>query len=291
MPETNWLRQWGPYVTGQIEGGGPRLTESKLDPMLLSDREDVLGILDSTEEASSGSSPSQFLKAIMCPVCDAECTEHAAHNLSVCLACDHVFQTDLTITMSYDGTYARQYDHRPAREMSEVRWRFIQSHLTLPNNSKILDIGYGNGAFLKRAREAGMEIYGIDVHTEDFGVPTIDFDTDLHFDLVCFFDSLEHFANFEPIFRLNADAAIISIPNRPSTVLESPRSWRHFKPGEHLHYFSTKSLDRIMQTWGYNHRLTEGFPEDALRGKLLIDQKQTDNIYTAIYTRGKAPDA
>lgn len=265
------------------------MTDSKLDPVSFSGRDDVFGILDSSDPAPSCSSPYQAFQAIDCPVCDGECSVHTAENLSFCCACDHIFQTDLTITVSYDGTYARQYDHRPAREMSEVRWRFIQSHLALPSNSKVLDIGYGNGAFLKRAREASMDIYGIDVHTEDFGIPTIDFDTRLRFDLVCFFDSLEHFANFEPIFRLRADAAIISIPNRPDTILESPRSWRHFKPGEHLHYFSANSLDRIMRRWGYTHKLTEGFPEDALRGKLLINRKLSDNIYTAIYTREKVP--
>jgi SAM-dependent methyltransferase len=264
------------------------LTDSKFDPVLFSDRENVLSILDAPETTSSRSRSYLPFQAVHCPVCDVECTRHTEQNLTVCHACDHIFQTDLTITISYDGTYARQYDHRPAREMSDVRWHFIQSHLALPSNSTVLDIGYGNGAFLKRAREAGMKIHGIDVHTEDFGIPTVDFDTNLHFDLVCFFDSLEHFADFEPIFRLKADAAIISIPNRPDSMLEAPRSWRHFKPGEHLHYFSAKSLDRIMRRWGYTRKLTEGFPEDALRGKLLIGRKLTDNIYTAIYTRGKA---
>jgi SAM-dependent methyltransferase len=258
-----------------------------------SNREDVVSILDTPEATQSCSNPYQPFRAVYCPVCadESKCAVHTAQNLTACLACDHVFQTDLTVTISYDGTYARQYDHRPVREMSEVRWRFIQSHLALPTKSKVLDIGYGNGAFLKRAREAGMEIYGIDVHTEDFGIPTTNFDTNVHFDLICFFDSLEHFTNFDPIFRLSAEAAIISIPNRPDTLLESPRSWRHFKPGEHLHYFSDNSLDRIMRRWGFTHRVTEGFPEDVLRGKLLIDQKLTDNIYTAIYTRGKAPSA
>ncbi len=46
-----------------------------------------------------------------------------------------------------------------------------------------------------------------------------------------------------------------------------------------------------MRRWGFTYKLTEGFPEDQLRGKLVIDQKPADNIYTAIYTRGKVSTA
>jgi SAM-dependent methyltransferase len=267
------------------------LAISRLDSTLYSTREDIAGLLDPPDTAQSRSNSSRALPIASCPVCDFECSTHTVHNLSSCSTCEHIFQTDLAITVSYDGSYARQYDQRPVREMSELRWKFIQSHLALATNSKVLDVGYGNGAFLKRAREARMEIYGIDVHNENFGVPTIGFDTNLHFDLVCFFDSLEHFADFDPIFRLKADAAIVSIPNRIDTFLTAPLSWRHYKPGEHLHYFSAASLDRVMARWGFNHKLTEGFPEDELRGKLHVGGKLTDNIYTAIYTRGKAPPA
>ncbi len=174
------------------------MTESKAGPLLFLNREDVVSELDTLEAKPSCSSPYQPFETVHCPVCAAECTAHTVQNLTACLACDHIFQTDLTITVSYDGTYARQYDHRPVREMSEVRWRFIQSHLALPINSKVLDIGYGNGAFLKRAREAGMEVYGIDVHTEDFGIPTTTFDTNLHFDLVCFFELVGAFHQLRP---------------------------------------------------------------------------------------------
>ena len=167
--------------------------------------------------------------------------------------------------------------------MSDLRWRFIQSQLGLSAGSRILDVGYGNGAFLKRARAADMEIFGVDLHTEDFGIPVVDFDTPQDYDLVCFFDSLEHFPDFAPILRLNTRNVIVSIPYTPDFILTAPTKWRHFKPGEHLHYFSRTSLDAFMRNWGFPKRLREGYPEDDLRGKLTIDGKSHDNIYTAIY--------
>ena len=114
----------------------------------------------------------------------------------------------MAVSVSYDADYARQYDARPAKAMSEVRWNFIQAHLDLPANSRVLDVGYGNGAFLKHAGAAGMKIYGIDIHSGDFGIPHVDFDTPLVFDLICFFDSLEH-AQVPPRHRFIAEHALL----------------------------------------------------------------------------------
>jgi hypothetical protein len=251
-------------------------------------------VVDGDEAAAVDEAPMRFhvapigdrtSSAIACPVCQGACEDHAVHNLSSCRVCHHTFQTDLQVTVSYDATYAHQYDLRPVRQMSDLRWRFIQSRLNLPAGSRILDVGYGNGAFLKRARAAEMSIFGIDLHTEDFGIPVVSFDTPQDYDLACFFDSLEHFPNFAPIFRLNTRHVLVSIPNTPDFILTTPQRWRHFKPGEHLHYFSRTSLDRLMRNWGFPKRLAEGYPEDELRGKLAIDGKNHDNIYTAIYAR------
>jgi hypothetical protein len=267
------------------------LTDAKLDGELRNRCEGVVELLDVGLGDDYAGLPVTRTRHLHCPVCEELCTRHTDDNLSVCTACSHIFQTDLAVTIRYDARYAHQYDSLPVREMSDVRWDFIQSHLALPAGRRILDVGYGNGAFLKRAREAGMCIHGIDVHSEDFGIPNVDFDTKLEFDLACFFDSIEHFPVFDPIFKLKAKVAIVSIPNTPVSLLASPKTWRHFKPGEHLHYFSRTSLDKLMLRWGFTHKLTEGFPEDQLRGKLVIDGMSADNIYTAIYRRGKAPFA
>jgi len=196
-----------------------------------------------------------------------------------------IFQTDLAITVSYDAAYVGQYDSRPVREMSELRWRFIQSALNLPRGSRILDVGYGNGVFLKNARDLGMDIFGIEVHSQDYGIPRVAFDTTLSFDLISFFDSLEHFATFDAIMNLSAKNVVVSIPNRPACLASTPNLWRHYKPGEHLHYFSSASLDHLMRNWGFDQKIAEGFPEDELRGKLVMADETVNNIYTAIYTR------
>ena len=39
-----------------------------------------------------------------------------------------------------------------------------------------------------------------------------------------------------------------------------------------------------MTNWGFPIKVTQGYPEDRIRGKLVIDGKIYDNIYTTIYT-------
>ena len=255
-----------------------------------------LEFFDPTDEcAASVSAPTvqndaSFTESsIRCPVCHTLCNESGQPNLTNCQTCRHVFQSDLAVTISYDAKYAHQYDSRPVAEMSDLRWGFIDAALNLSKGSRVLDIGYGNGAFLKRARAAGMDIYGIDLHTEDFGVPVVDFETKLSFDLICFFDSMEHFPSFAPLSKLKSRNVIVSIPETPDFILRAPRRWRHYKPGEHLHYFSHQSLDLLMSKWGFSDKVAKGYPEDNIRGKLLIDGKNYDNIYTAIY-RSNRPD-
>jgi hypothetical protein len=227
-----------------------------------------------------------------CPVCRGGALQNHTNNLSFCGDCDHTFQSDLKVSAVYNSDYAHQYDNRPHQEMSRIRWDFIQKNLNLAPGSKVLDVGYGNGSFLKYAQaHGGADIYGIDLHGEDFGVPEVQFGTAIEFDLVCFFDSLEHFDNFDLPHSLQTKNVIVSIPNAPDFLLKAPQDWRHYKPGEHLHYFSHESLDLCLFHAGLKHKIVEGYPEDALRGKLNIHGQSYDNIYTAIYSREAPPSS
>lgn len=270
--------------------GGRHLTEVKFETSLFGSASGVT-VLDSPNFDRLERERSHLPVGPRCPVCGGAGQQYQAINLTACHNCGHIFQTDLNVTVAYDAEYAHQYDHRPVQKMSALRWQFIQRHLNLSAGSNILDVGYGNGAFLKHALSAGMNIFGIDVHTEDFGIPNVTFDTNFSFDLICFFDSLEHFTAFESIIKLRSRHVIVSIPNTPDFILTGPEAWRHFKPGEHLHYFSRRSLDLLLDGWGFPQKVADGFPEDELRGKLIVNRRQLDNIYTAIYTRREAPPA
>lgn len=71
--------------------------------------------------------------------------------------------------------------------------------------------------------------------------------TEIEFNLVYFFDSLEHFDSFDLPSSLKTKDVIVSISNTIDFILETPQAWHHHKPGKHLHYFSHESLELVMK--------------------------------------------
>lgn len=226
--------------------------------------------------------PRENLMGKKCPICNND-TNIVTEQLSYCVHCDHIFETDLKAKVLYDNNYLSTYiHHTTCGEMSAVRAGVA---LILPNMTcgKILDIGYANGSFLKAMERIGFDVYGIDVHGQDMGIREVSFDSLDVYELVTFFDSLEHFEDLALPQKLKAKNVIVSVPMRPDFFLTSPEKWKHYKPGEHLHYFSPTSLDVFMHKWGYE-KFFCGHPEDVVRGRLVVGEKSYPNIYTSVYT-------
>lgn len=210
----------------------------------------------------------------VCPVCHVKPLEEL-DGLSRC-ACDHIFQSTLEVTAHYDKDYiTKRYDSYPTTEaMSYLRLGYLRGFCP---KGKLLDVGYGNGSFVKAAIKAEYDAYGYDVHHANYGVretPIISHD---HWDVVTFFDSLEHFPDFKEVCQLarRAKWILVSFPCRPSWF-PYKREWRHYRPGEHLHYFTLCSLATLF----YTHTMyTCSDLEDSIRGK-LPDGEQ--NIQTAV---------
>lgn len=112
----------------------------------------------------------------------------------------------------------------------------------------MLDIGYGNGSFLRVAQAAGLEAFGHDLHQRKDGIRRGDLSNP--YTIITMFDSLEHFSCFDQL-QLRSQHLIVSIPERPTWPIEQLPMWRHFKPGEHIHYFSQQSLIALAYRLGY----------------------------------------
>lgn len=219
-----------------------------------------------------------------CPVCGSGAVAEISVNLSFCKTCSHMFQADQKVVISYDPAYAHNYDSQPHQKMSDIRLGVLKK-TELADDLNVLDIGYGNGSFVKTITRAGYAGYGTDVHGEDFGISEVVL-SEIHpdqFDCVTFFDSLEHFNDLKLVQHMRPQFVIVSIPNRHDHLMFEPESWRHYKPGEHLHYFSQHSLSVFMKRWAGYELQYAGYDEDALRGKLVVGGIAHNNIYTAIY--------
>lgn len=219
-----------------------------------------------------------------CPICGTKA--NSAHcGLAHCAACTHVWQEDLTPTIDYKNGYAeRTYATYPP-DTSFLRLGYVLGRTQCSAGQSIVDVGYGNGAFLRMAKSAGLRTLGIDVHGRDaeLGIEPTTFNTSHAVTVATCFDSLEHLIQPRQILQLGARHLIISVPLRPFWMLSSPRDYKHFKPGEHLHYFSGASLHELLR--GKYAARDACSIEDVVRGPLRYNGDDYLNIGTFHFER------
>ncbi len=212
-----------------------------------------------------------------CPVCGAGAQVRGP--VSFCHCCDHAFQTDLAVRVKYDQDYVdSRYGSYPTTDiMSFLRAGFLRAYVP---PGALLDVGYGNGAFARAAEKCGYTVAGVDVHGHDYGVTEHALSSPQHYQVVTFFDSLEHFQDLEAVRELlgRTNYAMVSFPCRPRWF-PSDLSWKHYRPGEHLHYFSSLSILRLFSRF---HLLSDSDLEDSIRGKL---ERSEQNIQTMVFKR------
>jgi len=151
----------------------------------------------------------------------------------------------------------------------------------------VLDVGYGNGDFLETCRRQGMKPYGYDIsgYPLPFGVAKAEDLLGKHYDLITFFDSLEHFEDLEFVRELDCKYICISVPwsHYPKDAsFEWFTTWKHLRPEEHYHHFTRRGLIKFMKRMGYVMLEYDNI-EDTIRG---TGNQGLPNILTAFFTRG-----
>lgn len=165
------------------------------------------------------------------------------------------------------------------------------------DRGKILDIGCSTGSFLRIARDAGWEVYGIEIDTnkvahakDEYGLNVQAKELmetkfpDKYFDAITLFDSLEHMLN--PLNTLNEISRILKqsgilILTTPNVSGLLPRLtytlfartigvWEHPTPPAHLYQFSKRTVERLLERAGYKviKLITEPIPFKYTVGKL-----------------------
>lgn len=178
----------------------------------------------------------------------------------------------------YDKAYQDKY-HIYAKTplgdaIHKARWDFVQRHAK--GHLKILDWGCAVGAFHLNSPNGYMtEGYDINPNSKFNNRPN----PMAGWDVLTFWDSIEHTPNFYKIISVYAPKHIfISTPNL-EVVREDIHKWKHYRPYEHIYYFDKYSLDFIMTDLGYE-MIEINFEEGALR-----DQKCPEAILSAAFVR------
>lgn len=188
----------------------------------------------------------------------------------------------------YDVSYVvERYDMIPEQveKMSFLRAGFLRG--VCGPIGRLLDVGYGNGQFLRTMQLAGCRGFGTDIsgYPVPPGCEFIPWAPALAapWGLVTFFDSLEHFPTLDFLGRLNATWIAVTAPCVSETAtVDWLAGWKHLRPGEHLHHFKPSALTVLLQSLGYRVVIAS-FIEDMLRPPPYAGAEP--NTFTAVYRR------
>jgi hypothetical protein len=148
----------------------------------------------------------------------------------------------------------------------------------------ILDVGYGNCSFLNAAKTIIPNCYGHDIsdYPVDENIVRVDTMFNKHYDVVCFFDSLEHFDDINIIDKLDCEYIFISVPWCHNFSDEWFLNWYHRRPNEHLWHFNEESLTKFFNENGFRKIHCSNF-EDAIRKNPKLNG--APNILSAIFKK------
>lgn len=190
---------------------------------------------------------------------------------------------------SYDNEYLSTYKRIKEKcvRLSEIRLKFIKDNVE--HVESLLDFGSGTGEFLEAASKSVKKVYSYDVIPKEFTFAETLTEQDIinkHFDVVCFFDSLEHVLEPENVITsLRASHVCISLPwcHYHEKGEEWFMKWKHRKPNEHLFHFNNDSLCNFMDNCGYTLIKSDNI-EDVIRTRY---ESNTPNILSAIFKKKK----
>lgn len=184
----------------------------------------------------------------------------------------------------YDVNYIKdRYDSYKdlSINMSYLRLGYLLGNIN-ENINSLLDVGYGNGDFLNVAQNIIPTCYGHEIN--NYNIPNkCNFIENIYtneYDVVCFFDVLEHFKNIYDIQKLKTKYIYISVPQCHYISDEWFLNWKHRRPDEHLWHFNLNSITNFMKEIGFNI-VSYSNIEDIIRKS----SDNNTNILTAIFKK------
>lgn len=203
-----------------------------------------------------------------------------------CLNCSHVFCSPLpkNIYKNYEDVVDSQYLHYTIsiRDSANIILPMIKKIIP---TGKVLDVGCATGEFLSVAREFGYAVEGLELSRWSSKIAknkkikvyrmllkTLASRYSERYDVVTLFGVVEHFENpkkeMEYIKKILKPGGIVVIWTGDVNSISShilKRNWWYWQ-GQHIQYFSSKSLNVLAKKCGLKHLFTKTYPFVARYG-------------------------
>lgn len=189
--------------------------------------------------------------------------------------------------IEYNFDYSNKYNNygEKSNYLSFLRLGTLLGSINKIPNS-ILDIGYGNCSFLNSAKTIIPNCYGYDIsdYPVDENITRVNTIFEKHYDVICFFDSLEHFEDINIIDKLDCDYIFISLPWCHYFSDDWFENWYHRRPNEHLWHFDKNALIQFFKDNNFES-VYIGNVEDSIRKN--VNSKEYPNILSGIFKKIK----
>jgi 2-polyprenyl-3-methyl-5-hydroxy-6-metoxy-1,4-benzoquinol methylase len=173
----------------------------------------------------------------------------------------------------FAGNEYRDYvaDRSVIEKQFRLRLRRLLPFVTDAPARRLFEIGCAHGFFLEVARSAFQSVEGIDISDDAIAYArdrlglearSADFLTHplgLKPDLICLWDTIEHLSRPDLYLRKMADwlppggLLALTTGDIDSWLARARGSqWRQIHPPTHLHYFSRKTLSRLLHRYGFH---------------------------------------
>ncbi len=163
-------------------------------------------------------------------------------------------------------------DERFFRKNFCLRWKALKQFIDPTRHRHLLEIGSAYGFFLDEVRNFFESVQGLDITDagvqyarNNFGLNVtqadfLSYDLGVQkFDAVCMWDTIEHLRApneyVEKLASYTEPGALLAITTADADSVNARlrgRRWRMLHPPTHLHYFSAKTLNRLLDRYGFD---------------------------------------
>ena len=218
-----------------------------------------------------------------CCVCNSDCAKPLYSGILKCQQCGHVFAGTCLDDNELSGLYDKNYffgseysdyiaDKKVLQKNFIQRLKVLRAFAGLSSHKRLFEIGCAYGFFLDIAGRQFDKVLGIDIAEdgilyarEQLNLDVIKADflkynfMNQQFDVICMWDTIEHLLRpdlyLEKISNITKNGSLLALTTGDIGSLNArirKEKWRLMHPPTHMHFFSNKTLTKILDNFGFD---------------------------------------